>query len=265
MDKGGPLDEKLMALALATADGFRALSQAAEGGSVADVGGAMCWYSSSFVPTFNGAGLFSEKLLNRDTLSAIENYFGASGEPYSLLTIDGLVAGAYEWLVDHDFVELNSSPAMWLDLPEERWQQSPPALTIRQVATEADLVAFRHVLNRVFAIPPAELELIMSDRALQVPDVRHYVAWAGEQAVGSTSLVLSTQAAGIWNVGTMYDYRRQGIGVEMMHHALAEAAGLGYQSSMLLASAQGLPLYERLGYKTISTARMFTQYRGSRY
>src|SRR5437868_13786864 len=93
--KNAPHD-KLMALANAAADGFRSLAVAVDSGRADDVGGAVCWYSSSHVPLFNGAGLFYEHLFNADTLAAIDAYFSARQRPYSLITLDGLVAEACE-------------------------------------------------------------------------------------------------------------------------------------------------------------------------
>ena len=51
--------DRLLALAIAAAHGFRSLSLSADGGYAEDVVGALCWYSSSYVPMFNGASLFS--------------------------------------------------------------------------------------------------------------------------------------------------------------------------------------------------------------
>src|SRR5690242_7770271 len=84
------------ALAVAVAEGFRVLSQGAEGGWCDDVGGAICWHSASYVPVFNGAGLFSEHLFNKSTLSAISDYFAERGRPYALVTVDGLVPDAVQ-------------------------------------------------------------------------------------------------------------------------------------------------------------------------
>jgi GNAT superfamily N-acetyltransferase len=109
----------------------------------------------------------------------------------------------------------------------------------------------------VFAISAHEVNLVLGERVLELPGVRHYLAWLGPTPVATTSLVLSGPMAGIWNVGTLPEHRRQGVAAELMHHAVSEALDFGYPSSMLLASFAGLPLYERLGYHTISTARMF--------
>src|SRR6476659_2090660 len=64
-----------LALARAAADGFRVLSMSADGGSSDDIGGAICWYSTSYVPVFNGASILDPDLINQTTLSAIEGYF----------------------------------------------------------------------------------------------------------------------------------------------------------------------------------------------
>ena len=43
----------------------------------------------------------------------------------------------------------------------------------------------------------------------------------------------------------------------MMRHILAEARGVGYASSMLLASDEGVPLYRRLGYRALGMVQVY--------
>src|SRR4051794_19399882 len=81
----------LAMVAGAVAEGLRRLSEGADGGAVDDVGGAFCWYSSSYVPVYNAAGMFFEHLFNRRTISAIEEFYTQRARPYALLTLDGLV------------------------------------------------------------------------------------------------------------------------------------------------------------------------------
>ena len=47
-------------------------------------------------------------------------------------------------------------------------------------------------------------------------------------AVACASLVVSGRLAGIWNVGTLPEYRRRGISAEMMHTLVSDAASHGY-------------------------------------
>jgi GNAT superfamily N-acetyltransferase len=244
-------------LAGAAAEGFHCLSEGADGGCVDNVGGAFCWYSASYVPVFNGAAMFYEHLFNARTLSAIDRYFAARERPYALVTLDGLVPDASERLRKLHYIEFDFSPAMWLQGPTHRWRESPEGLVVSRVRTRADLAAFRSLLSQVFAISTHEVNLVLSEGALDLPRVRHYLAWLGPTPIATTSLVLSGPMAGIWNVGTLPAHRRRGVAAELMHHAVSEALDFGYTSSMLLASFAGLPLYERLGYRTLSTVRMF--------
>jgi predicted acetyltransferase len=87
--------------------------------------------------------------------------------------------------------------------------------------------------------------------------VRHYLGWLDDTPVSTATLVLSGKVAGVWNVGTLAEYRRRGVAAAIMRHILSDARSLGFQSSMLLASNDGLSLYARLGYETLSTVRVF--------
>jgi len=251
--------DKLLALALATAYGHSALSLAADGGLDPDVGGAICWHSSSYVPVFNGAGLFEEQLFNARTVRAIESYFRAHSRRYCVVTVDGLVPDSGARLLELGFVEFDAVPAMWLEGSPVRWQPPPDQLRILRVQSLSELESFRRLLSKVFAIPDYEINLVLSDRALEIASVRHYLGFVGTEPVATTSLVLSGPVPGIWNVGTLVEHRRQGIGAELMHHALSEAEALGHNANMLLASTEGVPLYRRLGYEIVSMARMYAR------
>ncbi len=251
---------RLMALALASADGFRSLSLSADGGLVGSIGGAVCWYSASYAPVFNGAGIFSEEMVNLDTLEIIDSYFRERERPYCLMVLDRLVSDAPNRLAHLGYVEYDSMPVMCLDGPPHEWGISaatPGDLALSRVQTPPDMSTFRLLLSRIFHLPFADLELILGANALRVEGVRHYLARYNSVPVATLTLILKGEIAGIWNVGTLADYRRRGIAAAMMRHAIAEAAMLGYTSTMLLASHDGEPLYEHLGYIAQGTIQIF--------
>ncbi len=248
----------LRALAGAAAEGFRCLSVSA-GGHSAQVGGAPCWYCSSSVPVFNGAGIFVESLLEPSALLGITEYFSGQGRPYSLVTVDGLTPDATGRLRSQGFVQYDSMPAMWLDGVPRTWpgQKANPDLWLSQVQTPTDMATFRSILSGVFHISREEAELVLGDSALAVPGVRHCLGWVRGEPVGTLSVVLSGPVPSIWNVATLPQHRRHGVAAGMMRSVLLEATLEGHASNMLLASTEGVPLYERLGYKTVSTVRVF--------
>ena len=59
--------------------------------------------------------------------------------------------------------------------------------------------------------------------------------------------------AGIYNVSTMPEVRRRGIGTAMTMAPLLEAAGVVILA-MLHASAMAVPMYQRLGLKATATS-----------
>lgn len=250
--------DTLMSLALSAAEGFKALSRAANGHNDV-VAGAQCWYCSSTAPVFNGAAILEERLLDPGTLRGIAEYFTSKGRPYSLMTVDALVPYAREGLRGMGYYEYDRTPGMWLDGAPLMWQEGTgnPALAITRVSDARDLTTFRTLLSRVFHIAREEAEMVLGDNALGVGEVRHYLGRLDGEPVGTLSMVMSGPVPGIWNVGTLLEHRRSGIGTTLMRHALREAAQEGHTSSMLLASKEGVPLYEHLGYRTLSMVRIF--------
>jgi GNAT superfamily N-acetyltransferase len=248
---------RLMMLATAAADGFRSHSLSSDGGSTDKVGGVSCWYSSSYIPVFNGASIFDPRLITRETLSAIETYFKWRGRPFSIMSLDALVPYAARHFMRFNYTEYDALPAMWLDGPPADALRGSSDLWVSRVITPPHLVPFRSLISQVFHLSMPEVNLVMAERALEIPTIRHYLGWLDNTPVGTATLVLSGKVAGVWNVGTLPSHRKHGVATALMRHILSEARSLGYHSSMLLASNEGLPLYAHLGYETLSTIRVF--------
>ena len=248
--------DKLMSLALASVEGFRSLAFAA-GGTSEDIGGILCWYSSSHVHLFNGAAILSGSQINSDNVDAIDTYFSHKRRPYCLLTVQEIVPSAPSQLAHLGYVEAENLPAMWLSGPPQEVQFPPEELTISAVETPGELESFRSVLSRVFFMPRSDVDLVLGEKALEASHVRHFLGKLGETPAATATLVLEGTLAGIWNVGTLREHGRRGIGTAMMQYALRDAGDLGYRESMLLASPEGLPLYQRLGYTALGTIKTF--------
>jgi len=254
---------KLRAIARACVEGLRSLAFAA-GGTCEEVRGTTCWYSSSHVHLFNGAAILDAAQITPDTIDTLNLYFVRKQRPYCFLTLQELLPSASAQLSNLGYIGAETLPAMWLPEVPERWPTGPDDLHIARVADVADLEAYRSVLSRVFYMPRSEVDLVLGEKTLEATHVYHYLGKLGELPVATATVVLDGALAGIWNVGTLPDYERRGIGTEMMRHALVDARQVGYPESMLLASPDGIPLYHRLGYTTLATVKTFipTRYHG---
>ena len=89
------------------------------------------------------------------------------------------------------------------------------------------------------------------------PEVRFYRA----RAEGEVASVLETVDAGsdcvVGWVATLERFRGRGLAGRLMQAALAEARDRGLITSTLQATRMGLPIYERLGYRTAFRLHMY--------
>jgi len=85
----------------------------------------------------------------------------------------------------------------------------------------------------------------------ETPNLTHYLAfWEGHPAATAT-LNLTSDMAGIWNVGTRRKFRGNGIAKALMRRLINDAAHANISQTVLMASAQGRPMYLHMGYEVV--------------
>jgi predicted GNAT family acetyltransferase len=67
----------------------------------------------------------------------------------------------------------------------------------------------------------------------------------------------SHRIAGVFNVSTIPEYRRRGIGEAMTWRAAVDGLAEGCIASALQASEMGLPIYQRMGYRQVLTYQVW--------
>jgi len=83
------------------------------------------------------------------------------------------------------------------------------------------------------------------------------LAWVGGTPAATATLFLDGVTAGIYFVMTAPEYRRQGLGAAVTLAALHAARDLGYHVGVLGSSSAGLSVYQRIGFSTYSTMRLY--------
>jgi GNAT superfamily N-acetyltransferase len=80
--------------------------------------------------------------------------------------------------------------------------------------------------------------------------------WQGAPAA-TASLLRAHRAAGLYHVTTLPAFRRRGLGKAITLSVMQTARQMGYDRMVLLATPDGYPLYQGLGYKTAASLDLF--------
>jgi ribosomal protein S18 acetylase RimI-like enzyme len=144
----------------------------------------------------------------------------------------------------------------------ERLQEpdrAPAVLDIRPVVDRQTRLSFSHINSIAFRIPFEWcLELYDVD-ALWGGPFQGWVGYRNGEAVATAATLVAGGATGLYAVATLPDYRRKGCAEALVRHAVAhveQSQGIGL--SVLQATHEGVSLYRRMGYRTVTHFSVFS-------
>jgi hypothetical protein len=147
--------------------------------------------------------------------------------------------------------EVTGMAADLRSLPRE--VSTPPSLTIERIGDVEAMKKWCRVLCIGFEMPDfvgeAFLDLFCSIGFDSQSTLRHYVGWLNDEPVSTSSMFLSAGVAGIYNIATVLEARKRGIGSATTLMPLQEARTLGYQIGILHSSHMGVNVYRSLGFR----------------
>lgn len=89
--------------------------------------------------------------------------------------------------------------------------------------------------------------------------VEHYAGYYEGKLVATGSLTIQGHFAETYNETTAESVRAKGMAAAMMQHLLTRSRELGLQFVVILATADGKPLYDRLGFREVSKVYFYTK------
>jgi len=154
-------------------------------------------------------------------------------------------------LAEHGFVDEGQMPGMAVIL--ENLNENlpmPSGLTVQRVTDDETLKQWSQVCATGFGMPDFVGDAFCDFMHYVDPDtVLAYLGWRNGQPVATSLLLLAAGVAGIYNVATIPEARRQGIGAMMTLKPLRDARDRKYKVGILQASEMGADVYRSLGFE----------------
>lgn len=167
-------------------------------------------------------------------------------------------------LVDRDFfIEPAHGMAMELARLPVAASREPetPAITIERVDSRSTLEIWTRVLCDAFGAPQAFgdafADLAVSVGVDRSSPFRHYLARFQGEPAATCSLFLGAGVAGIYDVSTVPERRRRGIGRAITRAALRDAHAAGFRSAILHSSSLGVNMYRSIGFENVCAIGQF--------
>ena len=138
---------------------------------------------------------------------------------------------------------------------------SPSHLIIKPVEDIETLREWAHPFAVTFGFPVSTVstfcDLFVSLGLGQHLPLHHYVGCLKGNPVACSSMFLGAGVVGIYNVATVPDERKQGIGAGLTLEPLYMARRMGYRIGILHSSPMGFNMYRRIGFEEYCKIRTY--------
>lgn len=140
-------------------------------------------------------------------------------------------------------------PGMAMPLPEAV-PTAPEGVRVERVVDTSEYAAAIAIAAEGFGMPVPFAETAFPLSMFDDDSIRGYVAYADGEPVATATSFQAGTILGIYNVATMPARRRLGYGAAVTWHAV-DCADSGTRAVVLQSSPDGLPVYERMGFRTV--------------
>ncbi|MHB8513721.1 MAG: GNAT family N-acetyltransferase [Actinomycetota bacterium] len=246
-----PTEQMLAAYAQA----WRLLAQAS-GCEAPEQEGLLTYFSMAEDPAFNPTVVISEPDDPVGALDRRASEYAARSIGFGFETPQGLAPRLEQAALDRGMRWKQNIPAMMLqpipDLPDDS------RFDIRIVEDETSLDEHVRVQAQGFESPIENVRVFTPSSLLRVS--KFFLAYIDGEPAATSIVGITGNAAGIFGVSTRPEFRNKGIGRAVTRAAIAHAAEAGCDFAYLHATSMGLPVYERLGFKTLTYYKLYLSF-----
>jgi GNAT superfamily N-acetyltransferase len=187
-------------------------------------------------------------------IAEVRDRFRTAGRPFSWwMGAADRPARLGEALRRAGFEAAESEVAMAADLDALVEPPVPAGLRVERARTPAQLDDFAAVLAANWSPPDPSVARFYAAAAPYLlasgSPLRLYVGYLDDEPVASAELTVGGGVVGLYNIATIERRRGRGIGSAITAHPLLDARAEGHRTGILQASADGLNVYARLGFR----------------
>lgn len=140
----------------------------------------------------------------------------------------------------------------------ENFNYAPDAkIKIEKITDLEGLKKFDHIASIAFKSPegfPFEIAKTVTNH----PNLNFFIAYVDNNLAGCGLLSFIDDSAGLYWDGVLPEYRRQGIGVELVKHRMDYARKKGFKSICAQNMESSKNYYHRIGFKPSGTLTMYS-------
>lgn len=169
-----------------------------------------------------------------------------------------------EALRAYGLVHNETNVAMYVELTGSKFNVTPPeGLMIQYAQSPKQIQQYGDLLARLFSNSAegdnvaAYFNMLSEHPMSAFPAMRHYLGKYHDEVVATGTLFIGSETVGIYDIVTRTDYRHRGIGSAMFAHLLNEAKSCSRHYAVLQASAAGIGIYQKAGFRSIGNVQVF--------
>ena len=230
------------------------------GGKIVTFDNATCMVADLPFPDSNKIFIKNSGILSQKKVDDLIGFFEEKNMAHIwLIPKSNKDAVIEKYLHVHGFSPATHMPSMIRD--SNRIESKMSAIQVVNIRAFDELALVNSIWQKSFCISDEasikHLELLQNCYKSSKDAVRFYLAYRNNAAVGTGWLFLDKECAGIYNIATLPEARKQGVAESVMQKLVVEALHFGYNTICLSALPEAQSIYKRLGFYTVGEYWMY--------
>jgi GNAT superfamily N-acetyltransferase len=247
-------DPDVAAAGLNLVGSYRKLVEHVPGADMRAFGSVIGFATGLPVPTFNGI-MVLEPTGPADVEQALD-WIGRRAVPYAMWVREELAIDVLDLAAKHGLVmSAWRSPAMVLS-PVPASPAPPGGVSVRLVDDHATLADYLRAQTDG-GVPDQLARRLCPPSLVADPEARVFTGYLGDRAVGTSIAIRTGAVSGVYNVSTLPEARRRGVGAAVTWAAVGAGREWGCDPIVLDSSAMGERVYSAMGFRTVTRYVIF--------